>query len=25
MALAFWLYSIATSLARVRCIIKERE
>jgi heme exporter protein C len=25
MALAFWLYSIATSLARVRCIIQERE
>jgi heme exporter protein C len=25
MALAFWLYSIATSLARVRCIIRERE
>ncbi|MDA1118267.1 MAG: heme ABC transporter permease CcmC [Proteobacteria bacterium] len=25
MALAFWLYSIAASLARVRCIIKERE
>jgi heme exporter protein C len=25
MALAFWAYSIATSLARVRCIIKERE
>jgi heme exporter protein C len=25
MALAFWLYSIAASLARVRCIIRERE
>jgi heme exporter protein C len=25
MALAFWLYSIAVSLARVRCIIRERE
>jgi heme exporter protein C len=25
MALAFWLYSIAASLARVRCIILERE
>ncbi|HSG77575.1 MAG TPA: heme ABC transporter permease CcmC [Burkholderiales bacterium] len=25
MALAFWAYSIATTLARVRCIIKERE
>ncbi|MGQ0547486.1 MAG: heme ABC transporter permease CcmC [Betaproteobacteria bacterium] len=25
MALAFWLYSIATSMARVRCIIRERE
>ena len=25
MALAFWLYSIATSLVRVRCIIRERE
>jgi heme exporter protein C len=25
MALAFWAYSIATSLARVRCIIRERE
>ncbi len=25
MALAFWLYSIAASLVRVRCIIKERE
>jgi len=24
MALAFWLYSIAVSLARVRCIIRER-
>jgi heme exporter protein C len=25
MALAFWLYSIAASLTRVRCIIQERE
>jgi len=25
MALAFWMYSIAVSLTRVRCIIKERE
>jgi heme exporter protein C len=25
MALAFWLYSIAVSMARVRCIIRERE
>ena len=25
MALAFWAYSIATTLVRVRCIIKERE
>ena len=25
MALAFWLYSIAASLTRVRCIIRERE
>jgi hypothetical protein len=25
MALAFWLYSIAASLARARCIIRERE
>lgn len=25
MALAFWAYSIAASLARVRCIIRERE
>jgi heme exporter protein C len=25
MALAFWLYSIAAALARVRCIIRERE
>ncbi len=25
MALAFWLYSIAVSMLRVRCIIKERE
>jgi len=25
MALAFWLYSIAASMARVRCIIRERE
>jgi heme exporter protein C len=25
MALAFWLYGIAASLARVRCIIRERE
>ena len=25
MALAFWLYSIAASLVRVRCIIRERE
>jgi len=25
MALAFWLYSIAATLARVRCIIRERE
>ena len=25
MALAFWLYSIATALVRVRCIIRERE
>ena len=25
MALAFWLYSIAVAMARVRCIIRERE
>jgi len=25
MALAFWLYSIAAALTRVRCIIRERE
>jgi heme exporter protein C len=25
MALAFWLYSIAAVLVRVRCIIRERE
>ena len=25
MALAFWLYSIAAALVRVRCIIRERE
>jgi heme exporter protein C len=25
MALAFWLYSIAVALLRVRCIIRERE
>jgi heme exporter protein C len=25
MALAFWMYSIAVSMARVRCIIRERE
>jgi heme exporter protein C len=25
MALAFWLYSIAASLVRVRCIIRERQ
>jgi heme exporter protein C len=25
MALAFWAYSIAASLTRVRCIIRERE
>jgi heme exporter protein C len=25
MALAFWLYSIAVVLARVRCIIVERQ
>jgi heme exporter protein C len=25
MALAFWMYSIAVTLLRVRCIIKERE
>jgi heme exporter protein C len=25
MALAFWLYSIAAALVRVRCIIVERE
>ena len=25
MALAFWLYSIAVAMVRVRCIIKERE
>ena len=25
MALAFWMYSIATALLRVRCIIRERE
>jgi heme exporter protein C len=25
MALAFWMYSIAVSLTRVRCIIRERE
>jgi heme exporter protein C len=25
MALAFWMYSIAVTLVRVRCIIKERE
>jgi heme exporter protein C len=24
-ALAFWMYSIAVSLVRVRCIIRERE
>jgi heme exporter protein C len=25
MALAFWAYSIAAALVRVRCIIRERE
>ena len=25
MALAFWMYSIAVTLVRVRCIIRERE
>jgi heme exporter protein C len=25
MAVAFWLYSIAVALVRVRCIIRERE
>ena len=25
MALAFWFYSIAAALTRVRCIIRERE
>jgi len=25
MALAFWLYSIAVSMVRVRCIMRERE
>jgi len=25
MALAFWMYSIAMALARVRCVILERE
>ena len=25
MALAFWMYAIAVALARVRCIILERE
>jgi heme exporter protein C len=25
MALAFWMYSIAVSMVRVRCIIRERE
>jgi heme exporter protein C len=25
MALAFWLYSIAVAMLRVRCIIRERE
>ena len=25
MALGFWMYSIATALARVRCVILERE
>jgi hypothetical protein len=25
MALAFWAYSIAVSMVRVRCIIRERE
>jgi heme exporter protein C len=24
MALAFWMYSIAVSLVRVRCVIRER-
>jgi heme exporter protein C len=24
MALAFWLYTVAVSLVRVRCIIRER-
>jgi heme exporter protein C len=25
MAIAFWMYSIAVSMVRVRCIIRERE
>jgi hypothetical protein len=25
MAVAFWLYSIAVAMLRVRCIIRERE